>query len=97
MTKNHLSELQSFREVLNVESWDFMLQNTVELIDSLYQLYSEFTSLAEKLNEADIAYYVDSVPIMSDSEYDILKRNLNQKILYDYWLQKQSSLRQEVP
>ena len=80
MTKDHLSELQSFREVLNVESWDFILQNTVELIDNLHQLYSEFTFLAEKLNEADIAYYVDSIPIMSDSEYDILRRNLNQKI-----------------
>ncbi len=72
MRKNHLSKSLN----LYVEPWDFVLQNEVEL----YKEYSDFISIAEKVNDADIKYYVESAPIISDAEYDLLKRRLHQQV-----------------
>ena len=40
--------------------------------DKLLEIKNEILFLTKKLNEADRTYYVDSSPIISDSEYDRL-------------------------
>lgn len=73
MHTNHLQQLDTFKKGLKVEQWDFISQDILSLIESLQKKYAEFIELSDKVNECDVAYYVESNPIMSDAEYDALK------------------------
>lgn len=61
-------------------------------IEMLMQLYRDFESLAMELEKYDVAYYIESNSIVSDAEYDDLKRELQLKI--DDITQKISTLKQ---
>ena len=65
---------------MKVESWDFISQDILNLLESLRNAYVGFITLSDKVNECDAAYYIRSNPIIDDAEYDALKITMKGKL-----------------